>query len=150
MLRRVAIAGGVAAGLGLVACQCCRPLPPALASEAIVTPKPTLYQRYFSSAMARFSPQYEAMVANLKKDLFAELGRCLQAGSSDSGEGPATEPKCVLEVGIGSGPNLSYLVAQLPAPGQLHVTGLDPNPAFQQYAREVQEDKDVHFEVVTV
>ena len=110
------------------------------------------YDRYFAAAMHSSMGVYEDAVRPLKERLFGEL-----AAAAGSGAAPGLR---VLEVGIGTGPNLAYLARAVGGGSDggssngsssdggssngsssssslagLHVTGLDPNPEMQPYAR---------------
>uniref|UniRef100_A0A7S3QWU6 Methyltransferase type 11 domain-containing protein n=2 Tax=Dunaliella tertiolecta TaxID=3047 RepID=A0A7S3QWU6_DUNTE len=112
--------------------------------------QPSLYQRYFARFMANSVAEYESAAHPWKVDLFSKLvqGRPTQR---------------ILEVGIGTGPNLKYLAAahkeqhgqgqqgsaeselyqgqQLSTELQgLEVVGCDPNMAMQPYARQAAVD----------
>ncbi len=70
------------------------------------------YQRLFAWMMAHGNATYEATVADRKRSLFAEL-----RGN-------------VLEIGPGTGPNLSYY------PRDIHWMGIEPNPYMHSYLRQ--------------
>ncbi|KAL9665400.1 hypothetical protein QQ045_020820 [Rhodiola kirilowii] len=77
--------------------------------------KPDWYEELFATAMDTSMKPYEAEVTTYKSQLFAEL------------KGKASE---VLELGIGTGPNLKYY-----AGAGLHVIGVDPNAKMEKYAK---------------
>lgn len=77
------------------------------------------YDRYFALAMTSME-DYEREVEPLKRRLHKTV----------------LEPGCtVLELGMGTGPNLRYQAA---CPG-VHVTGIDVNTAMAQYAQQAAE-----------
>eukprot|EP00899_Mesostigma_viride_P001426 jgi/Mesvir1/11284/Mv01078-RA.1 len=59
-----------------------------------------------------------------------DSGRRGAAGTN--GDATRGGPLDILEIGIGAGPNLGYYAGSL---GGARVTGLDPNPAMEEYAR---------------
>jgi ubiquinone/menaquinone biosynthesis C-methylase UbiE len=66
---------------------------------------------------------YEAAIAPVKRMLFGQLADNLQP--------PSGRPARVLEIGIGTGPNLSYY----PLGSGVSITGVDPNPYMLPYLR---------------
>lgn len=70
------------------------------------------YQRCFAWLMAHGTAGYEAEMADRKRSLFADLH-----GN-------------VLEIGPGTGPNLSYY------PRDIHWVGIEPNPYMHPYLRK--------------
>ncbi|KAF8072542.1 METTL7A [Scenedesmus sp. PABB004] len=85
------------------------------------------YDSWFALNMAAGMADYEHAVAPLKAALFERLLRGARADSA------ADVPLQLLEVGIGTGPNLRHLRH---LGGSVAVTGLEPNPAMWPYARE--------------
>ncbi|PIA34501.1 hypothetical protein AQUCO_03700048v1 [Aquilegia coerulea] len=79
-------------------------------------PKPDWYEEFFALAMEKSMKSYEAEIAGYKANLFTEL-----RGKSK-----------VLELGIGTGPNLSYYAGD----GDVSVFGIDPNKRMEKYAQE--------------
>lgn len=80
---------------------------------AAYAPKsPGWYQRFFAWMMAHGNAKYEADMADRKQEMFADLH-----GS-------------VLEIGPGTGPNLSYY------PRDIHWIGIEPNPFMHSYLRQ--------------
>ncbi|KAF5197276.1 Methyltransferase-like protein 7b [Thalictrum thalictroides] len=78
-------------------------------------PKPDWYEEFFALAMEKSMKSYEAEIAGYKAKLFTKL-----RGKSK-----------VLELGIGTGPNLSYYAGD----GGVSVFGIDPNKRMEKYAR---------------
>jgi hypothetical protein len=97
---------------------------------------------------------YEAAIAPVKEQLFKQLFQQLVTGvqgtgvqdeqqEASSSSGTAGQPALqILEVGIGTGPNLSYMTraAATASTGSslpLVVTGVEPNIAMHDYTRQV-------------
>ncbi|KAL0045773.1 hypothetical protein WJX82_004006 [Trebouxia sp. C0006] len=76
------------------------------------------YDRYFAYSMAYGMQDYEEQIAGFKTGLFADLFTC--------------QIHSMLEVGMGTGPNLKYLAAQK----SVSIVGVDPNPEMAPYAIE--------------
>lgn len=91
--------------------------------------------RAFAESMAHSMVDYEAAVAPLKRQLFAQLldglARGAGGGSSCRGGGGAGDLPAVLEVGIGAGPNMPYLRRN---GADIRVLGVDPNPFMRPHA----------------
>lgn len=81
------------------------------------TDRNLLYDKFFASAMKYGMDEYEAAIKPIKTRLFQELVSSLVftdvAGDADGARSSAGGPKKVLEVGIGTGPNLPFYVAAL-------------------------------------
>jgi ubiquinone/menaquinone biosynthesis C-methylase UbiE len=73
------------------------------------------YKRFFAWLMAHGNAKYEEDIADRKRALFADLH-----GN-------------VLEIGPGTGPNLSYY------PSDIHWIGIEPNPFMHPYLRQEAE-----------
>ncbi|XP_043699118.1 methyltransferase-like protein 7B [Telopea speciosissima] len=81
------------------------------------TPRPDWYEKLFALLLAKCLKAYEPEVAGYKAELFSRLrGRVNK----------------VLELGIGTGPNLKYYAGD----GDVHVYGVDPNKRMEKYATE--------------
>ncbi|KAE9615503.1 putative S-adenosyl-L-methionine-dependent methyltransferase [Lupinus albus] len=79
-------------------------------------PRPDWYEEFYASVMNSATKSYEAEVARYKSQIFSGLkGKALK----------------ILEVGIGTGPNLSYYAGN----SDVQVVGIDPNPKMEKYAR---------------
>ncbi|XP_026379332.1 uncharacterized protein LOC113273989 isoform X4 [Papaver somniferum] len=79
-------------------------------------PKPDWYEEFFALVMEKGMASYEDEVAGYKEKLFSSLrGR---------------KCKDVLELGIGTGPNLKYYAGDV----GVHVYGVDPNKKMEKYA----------------
>jgi len=83
--------------------------------ESKIQDSPGWYKRLFAWLMAHGTAKYEAQMADQKQALFADLH-----GN-------------VLEIGPGTGPNLSYY------PSDLHWIGIEPNPFMHPYLRREAE-----------
>lgn len=86
---------------------------------------------------------YEEAIRPTKERLFSRLAGDVLGGVLGGEGGDGNKPLRVLEIGIGTGPNLPYLTAAFSAAAAgdgpnppLHVTGIDPNAAMQPYALE--------------
>ncbi|KAE8783892.1 Methyltransferase-like protein 7B [Hordeum vulgare] len=99
--------------------------PPCLAAPAIdpdvmlqrVHPaRPGWYEKLYATAMDKGMVSYEAEIAQYKSNLFSQL---------------SVEGKNILELGVGTGPNLKYYAS---ADG-LNVIGVDPNMYMEEYSR---------------
>ena len=74
--------------------------------------------------------EYEASIAPVKRRLFAQLIEDLRATA------PAGAPPRLLEMGIGTGPNLPYYASSaLLAENGLHIIGVDRNPFMLPHLR---------------
>ncbi|KAH1059784.1 hypothetical protein GLYMA_02G109300v4 [Glycine max] len=79
-------------------------------------PRPDWYEEFYASVMNSATKDYEAEVAMYKSQIFGNLkGKGLR----------------ILEIGIGTGPNLSYYASG----SGVEVVGIDPNPKMEKYAR---------------
>ncbi|VAI60822.1 unnamed protein product [Triticum turgidum subsp. durum] len=99
--------------------------PPCLAAPAIdpdvmlerVHPaRPGWYEKLYATAMDKGMQSYEAEIAQYKSDLFSQL---------------SVAGKNILELGVGTGPNLKYYAS---ADG-VNVIGVDPNMYMEEYSR---------------
>ncbi|OMO82501.1 Zinc finger, RING-type [Corchorus olitorius] len=79
-------------------------------------PRPDWYEEFYASVMDTSMKSYEAEIAGYKSQIFGEL------------RGKA---KRVLEIGIGTGPNLEYYADN----NEVQVFGVDPNKKMEKYAR---------------
>ncbi|KAL5100205.1 hypothetical protein RYX36_004532 [Vicia faba] len=80
-------------------------------------PKPDWYQKFFAWVLNSFTKSYEAEVGQYKSQIFS----ILQEKKANK----------ILEIGIGTGPNLSYYASD----SNVQVVGIDPNPEMEKYAR---------------
>ncbi|XP_027913510.1 methyltransferase-like protein 7A isoform X1 [Vigna unguiculata] len=79
-------------------------------------PRPDWYEEFYAGVMNSATESYEAEVATYKSEIFSNLkGKGLR----------------ILEIGIGTGPNLSYYASG----SDVEVVGIDPNPKMEKYAR---------------
>ncbi|XP_042485469.1 methyltransferase-like protein 7B [Macadamia integrifolia] len=85
--------------------------------ERIHPPRPDWYEEFYALVLEKGMKAYEVEVAGYKSELFSKL-----RGRS----------KKVLELGIGTGPNLKYYASG----GEVYVYGVDPNKKMEKYARE--------------
>ncbi|GMP58327.1 hypothetical protein CsSME_00022035 [Camellia sinensis var. sinensis] len=105
------------------------PIPPSTASpphldeddpkdvlNSIHPPRPDWYEELFAFVMAKGSKAYEAQVAGFKSQIFTNL---------------RGKDKTVLELGIGTGPNLKYYASD----NGVRVFGIDPNRKMEKYAQ---------------
>lgn len=88
--------------------------------KRIRPPRADWYEEFYASVMNNFTKSYEAEIASYKSQLFSKL---------------MGEAKEVLEIGIGTGPNLKYYVTD----ASMHVFGIDPNKKMEKYARAAAE-----------
>lgn len=102
-------------------------VPPATASDykAILNrvhpPRPDWYEEFYASVLnSEAMKSYEAEIAAYKSQLFTNL------------RGKA---KKILEIGIGTGPNLKYYAND----ADVEVFGVDPNGKMERYAQEAAE-----------
>ncbi|XP_042479038.1 methyltransferase-like protein 7A [Macadamia integrifolia] len=80
-------------------------------------PRPEWFEKLSALFLAKCMKAYEEEVAGYKAELFSRLrGRVNK----------------VLELGIGTGPNLKYYAGD----GDVHVYGVDPNQKMEKYAQE--------------
>ncbi|GLU09433.1 hypothetical protein SLE2022_334600 [Rubroshorea leprosula] len=84
--------------------------------KRIRPPRPDWYEELYASVLNSCTKSYEAEVAVYKSQLFANL------------RGKA---KKVLEIGIGTGPNLEYYTGDT----DVQIFGVDPNKKMEKYAR---------------
>lgn len=80
-------------------------------------PRPDWYQKFFAWVLNSFTKSYEAEVAQYKSKIFGNLKE--------------KKANKILEIGIGTGPNLSYYTSNT----DVQVVGIDPNPEMEKYAR---------------
>ncbi|XP_062111568.1 uncharacterized protein LOC133823021 [Humulus lupulus] len=98
------------------------PICPAKASDFTATlrkihlPRPDWYEEFYASVLDTSMKSYEAEIAGYKSELFANL------------RGKARR---VLEIGIGTGPNLTYYAGD----NGVQVFGVDPNGKMEKYAK---------------
>ncbi|XP_057950272.1 uncharacterized protein LOC131145170 isoform X2 [Malania oleifera] len=78
-------------------------------------PRPDWYEEFYASVLNNGMKSYEAEIAGYKSQLFATL-----RGKVEN----------VLEIGIGTGPNLKYYAGDT----GVHVIGIDPNKKMEKYA----------------
>ncbi|KNA21732.1 hypothetical protein SOVF_040760 isoform B [Spinacia oleracea] len=83
--------------------------------KKIHPPRPDWYEEFYASVLNNSMKEYESEVAVYKSQLFDKL------------RGQAKE---VLEIGIGTGPNLKYYASDASM-----VFGIDPNKKMEKYAR---------------
>ncbi|KAB1208107.1 Methyltransferase-like protein 7A [Morella rubra] len=79
-------------------------------------PRPDWYEEFYASVMDSSMKSYEAEIAGYKSQLFSNL------------KGKAQK---VLEIGIGTGPNLKYYAGG----SDVRVFGVDPNRKMEKYAQ---------------
>ncbi|KAG0583747.1 hypothetical protein KC19_3G160000 [Ceratodon purpureus] len=84
--------------------------------EAVYPARPEWYEEYFATSMNTTMRSYEAEIAGYKRELFSRLG---------------DNVKTILELGIGTGPNLAYYGGR---PSITSVIGVDPNVKMARYA----------------
>ncbi|KAG8059457.1 hypothetical protein GUJ93_ZPchr0002g22936 [Zizania palustris] len=92
------------------------PVDPDAMLERVHPARPDWYEKFYALAMDKFTKPYEAEIAEYKSKIFSQL---MAAG------------KNVLELGIGTGPNLKYYAS---ADG-VNILGVDPNKQMEEYAR---------------
>lgn len=109
--------------------------------------------RAFAAAMAEGMADYEQSIAPVKRQLFAEL----LGGLHDWQVTPTTgQPAHLLELGVGTGPNLRFYSEYYSSAGRgsssggsggtngslppLHITGVDPNPFMRPYLEENMQE----------
>ncbi|CDP00354.1 unnamed protein product [Coffea canephora] len=97
------------------------PSDPLATLKKVRPPKPDWYEELYAWVMGKFNKGYEAEIAGYKSQLFANL------------RGKANK---ILEVGVGTGPNLKYYASE---PG-IEVFGADPNIKMEKYARAAAQD----------
>ncbi|GAB2280257.1 hypothetical protein Dimus_014899 [Dionaea muscipula] len=88
--------------------------------DKVHPPRPDWYEEFYASAMSNSMKSYEAEIAGCKSQLFSKL------------RGKAEE---ILEIGIGTGPNLKYYAGD----AGVEVFGVDPNTKMEKYARAAAE-----------
>lgn len=79
-------------------------------------PRPDWYEEFYATAMNTCMKSYEAEIEGYKSGLFANL---------------RGQAKQILEIGIGTGPNLKYYANE----GGTSVYGVDPNRKMEKYAQ---------------
>ncbi|KAK7859816.1 methyltransferase-like protein 7a, partial [Quercus suber] len=83
-------------------------------------PRPDWCEEFYASVLDKFMDSYEAEIADYKSQLFSNLkGRAQR----------------VLEIGIGTGPNLKYYAGE----ADVQVFGMDPNRKMEKYAQAAAE-----------
>ncbi|KAF0935221.1 hypothetical protein E2562_031258 [Oryza meyeriana var. granulata] len=92
------------------------PVDPEVMLERVHPSRPEWYEKFYATAMDKFMKPYEAEIAEYKSKLFSQL---VAAG------------KNILELGVGTGPNLKYYAN---ADG-VNIVGVDPNKHMEEYAR---------------
>ncbi|KAI9169266.1 hypothetical protein LWI28_009732 [Acer negundo] len=80
-------------------------------------PRPDWYEEFYASIMNKTMKSYEAEIAGYKSQLF---GNYLMRNAEK-----------VLEIGIGTGPNLNYYANDT----DIQVFGVDPNKKMEKYAQ---------------
>nr|XP_025887572.1 uncharacterized protein LOC101258273 isoform X3 [Solanum lycopersicum] len=83
-------------------------------------PRPDWYEEFYATAMNTSMKSYEAEIEGYKSELFANL---------------RGQAKQILEIGIGTGPNLKYYASE----GGTSVYGVDPNRKMEKYAQAAAE-----------
>ncbi|XP_055832684.1 uncharacterized protein LOC129901509 isoform X1 [Solanum dulcamara] len=83
-------------------------------------PRPDWYDELYATAMNTSMKSYEAEIEGYKSELFANL---------------RGQAKQILEIGIGTGPNLKYYASE----GGISVYGVDPNRKMVKYAQAAAE-----------
>ncbi|XP_023880338.1 uncharacterized protein LOC111992710 [Quercus suber] len=83
-------------------------------------PRSDWYEEFQASFLDKFKDSYEAEIADYKSQLFSNL------------KGKAQK---VLEIGIGTGPNLKYYASE----ADVQVFGMDPNRKMEKYAQAAAE-----------
>ncbi|GMN41882.1 hypothetical protein TIFTF001_011104 [Ficus carica] len=84
--------------------------------EKVHPPRPDWYEEFYASVLDTSTKAYEAEISGYKSELFANL------------KGKARK---VLEIGIGTGPNLRYYAGN----DGFQVFGVDPNRKMEKYAK---------------
>ncbi|KAM3373737.1 thiol S-methyltransferase METTL7B isoform X1 [Capsicum galapagoense] len=79
-------------------------------------PRPDWYEEFYATAMNTSMKPYEAEIEGYKSELFSNL---------------RGQAKQILEIGIGTGPNLKYYASE----GGTSVYGVDPNRKMEKYAQ---------------
>uniref|UniRef100_A0A0E0CRF1 Methyltransferase type 11 domain-containing protein n=1 Tax=Oryza meridionalis TaxID=40149 RepID=A0A0E0CRF1_9ORYZ len=92
------------------------PVDPEVMLERVHPARPEWYEKFYATAMDKFMKPYEAEIAQYKSKLFSQL---------------MTAGKNILELGVGTGPNLKYYAN---ADG-VNIVGVDPNKHMEEYAR---------------
>lgn len=83
-------------------------------------PRPDWYEEFYATTMNTSMKSYELEIEGYKSDLFANL---------------RGQAKQILEIGIGTGPNLKYYASE----GGTSVYGVDPNRKMEKYAQAAAE-----------
>lgn len=84
-------------------------------------PRPDWYEEFYASVLDKGMKSYEDEIAGYKSQLFSNL------------KGKAQK---VLEIGIGTGPNLKYYAGE----ADVQVFGMDPNRKMEKYAQAAAVD----------
>lgn len=93
----------------------CTPIDPMNMLNRIHPPRPDWYEEFYASAMNSTMESYEAQIAGYKSQIFTYLRE---------------NANKILELGIGTGPNLKYY-----ASNGVDVIGVDPNQKMEKYAK---------------
>ncbi|XP_015077598.1 methyltransferase-like protein 7B isoform X1 [Solanum pennellii] len=96
------------------------PVNPMAMLNRLHPPRPDWYEEFYATAMNTSMKCYEAEIEAYKSELFANL---------------RGQAKQILEIGIGTGPNLKYYASE----GGTSVYGVDPNRKMEKYAQAAAE-----------
>ncbi|KAM3243723.1 hypothetical protein ACQJBY_055581 [Aegilops geniculata] len=112
---------GVSSAAGLLhlvnpPCLAAPAIDPDVMLERVHPARPGWYEKLYATAMDKGMQSYEAEIAQYKSNLFSQL---------------SVAGKNVLELGVGTGPNLKYYAS---ADG-VNVIGVDPNMYMEEYSR---------------
>ncbi|GAB5366489.1 hypothetical protein AAMO2058_001147900 [Amorphochlora amoebiformis] len=98
-----------------------------------------LQQSIFADVIASGMDFYESVVREDKSSAFSSLFSLVEENKKDT----QTTPVKLLDVGVGAGPNMNlYKESGL----DLRVTGVDPNPYMERYAKQSAEQSEVPFQ----
>ncbi|XP_052174103.1 uncharacterized protein LOC127789274 isoform X2 [Diospyros lotus] len=97
------------------------PPDPTAMLNSIHPPRPDWYEEFYASVLDKCTKPYEAEIAGYKSQLFNNL-----RGKAET----------VLEIGIGTGPNIKYYASD----GGVHIFGIDPNRKMEKYALKAAVD----------
>ena len=122
----------VTAAPGLCCCACCSG--PAAAAAAVAG-RNAFLDGVFAEAMFTGMDEYEAEILPVKTRLFGELNEHLAAAGT---------PAHVVELGAGTGPNLSYCDS-----ANVALTAVDPNDAMLPFLKQNMEKAGWREESVT-
>lgn len=84
--------------------------------------------KLFATSMAEGMKEYEDTIRLVKEDLFSDLRSHLEEASAGL---PTNQKASVLEIGIGTGPNLQYYDPQV-----TKIEGVDPNEYMKPHAEQ--------------